>query len=143
MLNNITLQGRLVATPELKTTVSGVSVTTFTVAVQRDYKSNGEEITDFIPCVAWRNTAELISRYFNKGSMIFINGSLETRSYEDKQGNKRTAYEVKADRVYFGSAKNEKPNINVGHPQEPSFAENVPVDVSDFEEIGTDDELPF
>lgn len=143
MLNNITLQGRLVATPDLRTTTSGVSVAIFTVAVPRDYKSNGEEITDFIPCVAWRNTAELISRYFNKGSMIIINGSLETRRYDDKDGNKRTAYEVKADKVYFGSAKNEKPNINVEHPQEPSFAENVPVVTNDFEAIDDDDELPF
>ena len=101
MLNNVTLMGRLTAAPELKKTSSGVSVTAFVIAVDRPYKSGGEKETDFITAVAWRGTAEFICNYFGKGQMIALTGSIRTRRYEDKDGNKRTAFEVVADSVSF------------------------------------------
>ena len=102
MLNTITLQGRFTETPVLKTTNNGAAVTAFTLAVPRDYKTkDGQEITDFITCVAWEKKAEFITRNFARGEMTTISGSLETRKYEDSNGNKRTAYEVKVEKVYF------------------------------------------
>lgn len=101
-MNRVIIMGRLTADPELKTTASGVSVAAFRVAVDRDYQpKGGERQADFIPCVAWRQTAEFVSRYFQKGRMIALEGSLQSRNYEDKQGQKRTAYEVIADHVWF------------------------------------------
>ena len=89
MINNVVLMGRLVATPELRNTQNGIAVTTFTLAVERSFARAGEQRqADFINCVAWRNSAEFIARYFQKGSMIAITGSLQTRNYEDKNGNK-------------------------------------------------------
>lgn len=130
MINSIILMGRLTATPELKTTNSGLSVTSFTVAVDRAYQSNGERQTDFINCVAWRNTAEFITKYFTKGQMIAVQGSLQSRNYEDKNGNKRTAFDVVVDRSSFcGSKKDEPINNNI--------------DTSEFDEISADDDLPF
>lgn len=109
MINSIIIMGRLTADPELRTTQSGLSVTSFTVAVDRRYAKQGEEKqTDFINCVAWRNTAEFVTRYFRKGQMIAVQGSLQMRNYEDSQGNKRTAYEILADSVSFCGSKNEK-----------------------------------
>ena len=91
MINNVVLMGRLVATPELRSTGTGVSVASFTIAVDRAYAKQGEQRqADFIDCVAWRNTAEFITRYFQKGSMIAITGNIQTRTYEDKNGIKRT-----------------------------------------------------
>ena len=104
MLNTVILMGRLTADPELKKTPSGVSVTSFTVAVNRSYGKQ-ERQTDFIECVAWRNTAEFICKYFRKGQMIAVQGSIQTRSYQDKQGNKRKAVEVQADNVSFADSK--------------------------------------
>ena len=101
MINTITIMGRLVKDPELRTTTSGVDVASFTVAVDRPYKSNGETITDFIKCKAWQQTAALVGQYFAKGRMIALTGSLQSRSYEDKNGNKRTDWEVVADHVSF------------------------------------------
>ena len=90
MINNVVLMGRLVATPELRNTQTGVAVTSFTIAVERSFARAGEQRqADFIDCVAWRNSAEFISRYFQKGSMIAITGSIQTRTYDDKNGNKR------------------------------------------------------
>ena len=101
-MNNVVLMGRLTADPELKQTPSGVFVTTFTVAVNRSYVKQGEERqADFISCVAWRGTAEFITKYFLKGQMIAVQGSIQTRSYEDKQGNKRKAVEVVVEKGYF------------------------------------------
>lgn len=106
MLNKIMLMGRLTTDPELKQTPNGISVATFTVAVDRNYQPKGQDKqTDFIPCVAWRNTAEFVSKYFSKGRMIVVEGALETRKYEDKSGNKRTAFEVIVDQCYFGDSK--------------------------------------
>lgn len=106
MLNNVTLMGRLVADPELKTTQNGISVAAFRLAVERNYAPQGQERqADFIPCVAWRQTAEFISKYFAKGRMIAVEGSLQSRNYEDKNGQKRTAYEVIVDQAYFADSK--------------------------------------
>lgn len=106
MLNTIIIMGRICADPELRTTQSGTSVTSFTVAVDRAY-SKEEKKADFIPVVAWRSTADFVTKYFGKGSMIAVKGSLQTRNYEDKNGNKRTAFEVIADEVSFCGSKSE------------------------------------
>ena len=105
MLNHITVMGRLVRDPDLRKTASDISVVSFTVAVDRDYKQGDERIADFIPVTAWRGTADFISRNFNKGRMICVDGSLQTRNYEDKEGNKRTAFEIVAQNVYFADSK--------------------------------------
>lgn len=129
-MNNITILGRLTNVPELKTTPNGVSVTSFNVAVDRDYKVNGEKMTDFLPCVAWRGTAEFISKYFVKGDMIAIVGSLESRKYTDKNGNNRISYEIIVKSANFcGGKKNNETN-------------NIP-DVSEFETVENDEPLPF
>lgn len=108
MLNSAIIMGRLTADPELRTTTSGLSVTSFSVAVDRRFQRQGEEKqTDFINVVAWRQTAEFVSRYFHKGSMIAVQGSIQTRNYEDKNGNKRTAVEIVADNVSFCGSKAE------------------------------------
>ncbi|MBQ8766940.1 MAG: single-stranded DNA-binding protein [Clostridia bacterium] len=112
MLNSVIIMGRLTADPELRTTTSGLSVTSFTVAVDRNYKSGDERQTDFINCVAWRATADFVTRYFRKGQMIAVQGSLQVRNYEDKNGNKRTAYDVVADNVSFCGSKSESGNNN-------------------------------
>ena len=129
-MNNICIIGRLTSAPEIKTTTSGVSVCSVSIAVDRDYKVNGEKATDFIPCVFWRGTAEFVGKYFSKGDMIAVIGSLESRKYKDKDGNKRTVWEVKADKVNFCGGKKE-----VLHDDTQTFE-----DVS--EEI-SDDTLPF
>ena len=101
-INTAVIMGRLTADPELKTTASGLSVLSFSVAVERNYQKEGEEkAVDFINVVAWRKTAEFVSRYFHKGSMIAVEGSIQTRKYEDKDGNKRTAFEILANTVSF------------------------------------------
>lgn len=125
MINNITLMGRLTAAPELKTTTNGTSVTAFCIAVDRRFQTrNGEKLTDFINCVAWRNTAEFICKYFNKGDFIAIVGEIQTRKYQDKDGNNRIAVEVVTDNASFCGGKNNSDATN-----------------NDFTEI--EDELPF
>ena len=102
MMNKIFLQGRLCADPEYKQTVNGVSLCNFRLAVERDYRGgDGEKVTDFINCTAWRGTADFVAKYFGRGQMMLIVGALTSRNYEDKNGQKRTAYEVQADHVYF------------------------------------------
>ena len=109
MLNCAVIMGRLVADPELRTTPNGISVTSFCVAVDRSFVKAGEERkADFINVVAWRQTADFVTRYFHKGSMIAVQGSIQTRSYEDKNGNKRTAVEIVADNVSFCGSKSEQ-----------------------------------
>ena len=107
MLNHITIMGRLTRDPELRRTGSGIAVASFTVAVDRDFggRDGGEKETDFIDCVAWRQTGEFVSKYFTKGSMIVVSGRLQIRSWTDKEGNKRRTAEVVADNVYFGESK--------------------------------------
>ena len=106
MLNHITIMGRLVRDPELRSTQSGVSVASFTVAVDRDFggRDGGDRQTDFIDCVAWRQTGEFVSKYFRKGSMIVVSGRLQSRKWQDRDGNNRTNWEVNADNVYFGES---------------------------------------
>ncbi len=131
MLNNITIMGRLTADPELKQTPSNISVTSFTIAVDRDYETNGKRETDFFDVVAWRGTAEFITRNFSKGKLITIVGSLQTRKWEDKNGNKRVNVEIKADTAYFcGDGKKETA------PAEPEY-------VPSFAPYNMDDDLPF
>lgn len=140
MLNYIILHGRLVETPELKTTGSGTSVTSFRIAVPRDYKtSDGQEITDFHTCVAWRKTAEFIPRYFAKGSEIIVQGTLENRSFEDKNGNKRTVSEINVAKVEFCGSKKDKKEYNEVTTSTPAFAPAP----TGFSEMPSDDDLPF
>ena len=140
MLNTAILMGRLTKDPELRTTQNGTSVTSFTVAVDREYVRQGEERqTDFINVVAWRQTAEFVSRYFRKGSMIAVQGSIQTRNYEDRNGNKRTAVEIIADKVSFCGSKAESGN---------SAPVDAQANASDYTVINTndsgeDDDLPF
>ena len=105
MLNTVHLMGRLTRDPELRYTQQGTQVTTFTLAVDRDYGKGEEKQTDFIDCVAWRSTAEFVSRYFSKGRMAVIKGQLQIRTWEDKNGFKRRTAEVVAENVYFGDSK--------------------------------------
>ena len=106
MLNHITAMGRLTRDPELRTTQSGVSVTSFTIAVDRDYSGQGQEKrTDFIDCVAWRSTGEFVSKYFSKGRMIVVSGRLESNKWQDREGNNRTSWAINVDNCYFGDSK--------------------------------------
>ena len=107
MLNHIVIMGRLTRDPELRRTGSGIAVASFSVAVDRDFggRDGGEKETDFIDCVAWRQTGEFVSKYFTKGSMIVVSGRLQIRNWTDKEGNKRRSAEVVADNVYFGESK--------------------------------------
>ena len=109
MLNHIVIMGRLTRDPELRRTGSGIAVASFTVAVDRDFggRDGGEKETDFIDCVAWRQTGEFVSKYFTKGRMIVVSGRLQIRSWTDKDGNKRRTAEVVADNCYFGDSKRE------------------------------------
>ena len=146
MLNCVTLMGRLTADPELRTTTTGRSVCSFSIAVERSYAKQGEQRqADFINIVAWENTANFISRYFAKGSMIAIQGQIQTRPYEDKNGNKRTAFEVIAREVSFCGSKAETGTVVNAAPVSqaaptPSYQTAVP---GDFEEITDDEDLPF
>ena len=114
MLNHIVIMGRLTRDPELRRTGSGIAVASFSVAVDRDFgkSENGEKETDFIDCVAWRQTGEFVSKYFTKGSMIVVSGRLQVRSWTDKDGNKRRTAEVVADNCYFGDSKRESDGGN-------------------------------
>ncbi len=144
MINTVVLMGRLTYEPELKVTPSGVSVIRFQIACDRKYQSgNGDRQADFIDCVAWRQTAEFVSKYFHKGSMIAVEGSIQSTDYTDKNGNKRKQVEVVVNQVSFCGGKNEN---NGGQSRAaaqpaPSYAS---ADNSDFEEIvDDDDDLPF
>ena len=136
MLNSITLAGRIVKDPELRTTQSGVSVASYTVAVERDFQQGGEKKTDFVRVVSWRQTAEFVGKYFHKGSLIILSGRLESRQWEDKDGQKRAEWEVVADHVYFGGEKKR----DAAPKKEPS----LDVSAGDFEEPeGLGGDLPF
>lgn len=151
MLNVAVLMGRLVADPELRQTPSGLSVTTFRIAVDRNHAKTGQERqADFIDIVAWRQTAEFVCKYFRKGSMIAVQGSIQTRSYEDKNGNKRTAFEVVADNVSFTGYRSESAGAGyTGAGQNssstvpspaPSFAQGS---ADDFAVVEENEDLPF
>lgn len=150
MLNCITLMGRLVADPELRATTAGISVASFRLAVDRDFadRQTGQRQTDFIDIVAWRTTADFVSRYFRKGQLVAVQGALQSRNYEDKQGNKRTAWEVQADKVHFAEPKRDggaapgydRPAPLPAPAEEPSsFSAGSD---SDFTPV-SDDDLPF
>ena len=134
MLNKIFLMGRLTRDPELRRTGSGVAVTSFTVAVDRDFSKDNE--VDFIDCVAWRQAGEFVSKHFSKGSMIVVSGRLQIRNWTDKDGNKRRTAEVNADNVYFGEPK----KADVGN----KFEAAKQTQTQDFAVLdGDDDNLPF
>ena len=150
MLNHIVIMGRLVRDPELRRTGSGVAVASFTVAVDRDFgkNENGEKETDFIDCVAWRQTGEFVSKYFTKGRMIVVSGRLQIRSWTDKEGNKRRTAEVIADNVYFGDSKRD--GEGTGSYAAPAasgfggYSAPTSAPASDFAMLDDDDaQLPF
>ena len=148
MLNHITIMGRLTRDPELRRTGTGTAVASFTVAVDRDFggRDGGERETDFIDCVAWRQTGEFVSKYFTKGSMIVVSGRLQIRNWNDKDGNKRRSAEVVADNVYFGESKRQGDGSAYAAPAAPAFggysAPAAPA--SDFAMLDDDDaQLPF
>lgn len=137
MFNLVVLTGRLTADPELKTTTNGIPVTTFSIAVNRNYRAGEEQQTDFINIVAWRQRAEFITKYFKKGSLIGIEGSIQTRRYQDKNGNNRTIFEVVVNNAQFVESKRDGAATN----ESASYSN---ADASDFAEIGDmDDDLPF
>ena len=147
MLNHITIMGRLVKDPELRRTQSGVAVCSFTVAVDRDFQSReaAEKQTDFIDVVAWRQTAEFVSKYFTKGRMIVVDGSLQSRKWQDKTGQNRVSWEVLANNIYFGGSKRD--GMSGGDYSAPAYG--APADSysapssGSFAEIEEDGELPF
>ena len=154
MLNVVALMGRLVRDPELKTTQSGNSVCTFSIACDRSYTAKDEERkADFFTITAWRQTAEFICKYFQKGSLIVIEGSLQTRQYQDKNGNNRTATEVLASRVSFaGSKASGSPSAQSSEQQTENYAQNANASQNapqaasgsdDFSVIDDSDDLPF
>lgn len=154
MLNMIAAMGRLTHTPELRTTTSGKEVCSFDIACDRSYATNGQRETDFLPCVVWGKTAQFVTQYFDKGSMIAVNGSLQTRKYQDRQGNNRTAYEIQVREVSFCGSKAASGTSARGFDEQtesytneakaaqrgPQAAENA---TDDFTEIDDDGDLPF
>lgn len=133
MLNSIVIMGRLTAPPEFRQTQNGTAVCPFTLAVERSYGEKDNRQTDFLDVVAWKQTAEFVAKYFTKGQLVAVKGRLETRGYEDKNGNKRKAFEVIAENVYFAEKKREDDTT--------SYTPSVR---NDFSEVATpDDDLPF
>ena len=160
MLNHITLMGRLTRDPELRRTGSGVAVTSFTIAVDRDIanKDTGERETDFVDCVAWRGTGEFVAKHFSKGKMAVVSGRLQNRSWKDRDGNQRRSAEVVADNVYFGESKRDDSNQTSAHTQggyqgtyyhqwqgnQQAMTTNAQTPAQDFQQIDVDDaQLPF
>lgn len=140
MLNKIFIMGRLTRDPELRRTNSGTAVTSFTLAVDRDFKNaDGTKETDFVDCVVWRQTAEFVSKYFEKGRMAVVEGRLQIRDWQDKNGNKRRNAEVIADNVYFGDSRSDNAPGSYQAAKAP-----VNVDAEDFAEVEDDDsDFPF
>ena len=146
MLNHIVIMGRLTRDPELRRTGSGVAVASFTVAVDRDFgkNENGEKETDFIDCVAWRQTGEFVSKYFTKGRMAVVSGRLQIRSWTDKEGNKRRTAEIVADNVYFGDSKRDGENGGSSFAAPGTYSAPAASPASDFAMLDEDDaQLPF
>lgn len=139
MLNKIVIMGRLTKDPELRYTQSQTPVASFTVAVDRDFKNqDGSRSTDFIDCVAWRAGAEFVSKYFRKGSMIVVSGSLQSRRWQDRDGNNRTSWEINAENTYFGESKREDRGGSYGtqRPTERRGYGNHNVSAGGFEDLG-------
>ena len=156
MLNHIVIMGRLTRDPELRYTQSQTPVASFTVAVDRDFggRDGGEKQTDFIDCSAWRQTAEFVSKYFRKGSMIVVSGRLQSRKWQDRDGNNRTNWEISADNVYFGESRrrdeDSRDSYSPGNYGGNSYESNrpapapAPAQSNPFQDLGDDDgELPF
>lgn len=141
MLNHITIHGRLTADPELKQTQSGVSVCNFTVAVDRSYKNGEEKLTDFFTVVCWRGLADMVSRYFTKGKEILVCGEMQSRKWQDNEGNKRISWEIMANSVDFcGNKSDNKTDNNSASYPAASEALNG---LEDFEEVANWSEVPF
>ncbi len=140
-LNHWTGMGRLVKDPEIKTTGSGVSVCNFTIAVDRDFKNGDEKVTDFIDCTAWRGTAEFVSKYFTKGRMMVVSGSLQSQKWEDKDGNKRVSWAIQAQNVYFGDSKRDGDGAAAGGDY--AGYGQTPAAGGSFAELPDDGDLPF
>ena len=146
MFNLVVLTGRLTADPELKTTQSGISVTSFSIAVDRRYRAGEENQTDFINIVAWRQSAEFVAKHFRKGNMIGIEGSIQTRKYTDNNGNNRTAFEVLANNVQFVEGKRNSADVNVTTDSEDPLkqvSENLQNAGFDTANVSNDGDLPF
>ena len=147
MLNHITIMGRLTRDPELRRTQSGVAVCSFSVAVDRDFQSReaSEKQTDFIDCVAWRQTAEFVSKYFSKGRMIVVDGTLQSRKWQDKAGQNRVSWEIIADNIYFGDSRRDGASGGDYSAPVSGGAEgySAPAASGGFAEIEEDGELPF
>ncbi len=140
-LNKVMLIGRLAADPELRRTPNDAAVTTFSVAVNRPYrKDQAQQSVDFIDVVAWNNRAEFVTKYFKKGSAIFVSGALQVRPWKDKDGNNRRSVEVVADDIQFVDSKKDSGAAPAAAAGAPSFSTGAP---SDFEEMTGEDELPF
>lgn len=153
MLNHIVLMGRLVRDPELRRTQNGIAVTSFRIAVDRDFQSRdgGDKQADFIDIVAWRNTAEYVAKYFTKGRMAVVSGRLQMRDWTDKEGGKRTSAEVVADNVYFGDSKRDNASSGGSYSGGNSYSSapaygnsyDAPAISTSFSEVEDDGELPF
>lgn len=150
MLNVVAIMGRLVADPELRTTGNGINVCSFRIACDRNFAQKGQERqADFIDIVAWRQSAEFICKYFQKGSLIAVEGSLQSRQYQDKNGNKRTAVEVLANQINFAGGKKPggQPVDDGGEAPPKDYREPAPAysqgSADDFAVISDDDDLPF
>ncbi len=160
MLNRVILMGRLTAEPDYRTTQNGASFARFTLAVERDFSGQGaERKTDFLDVVVWRNTAEFVSKYFHKGQLVAVQGSIQVSSYTDREGNKRRSWDIVADQVYFAEGKRDSGNQNnydysrydqmtppPAQTQQPSYGEPASSyrsgDEGDFTPVA-DDDLPF
>ena len=158
MLNHIVIMGRLTREPELRTTQSGVNVASFSVAVDRDFggRDGGERQTDFFDVSAWRQTGEFVSKYFHKGSMIIVSGRMQSRRFQDREGNNRTAWDIQADNVYFGESKRDSDAGSYsqssygsqsgnygGYNTAPPITPAPQVSPIPYEELEDDGELPF
>lgn len=146
MLNRIVIMGRLTREPELRRTGSGIAVTSFTVAVDRDFapKDSGEREADFIDCVAWRGTGEFVDKYFSKGSMVVVAGRLQIRQWTDKEGNKRRSAEIVADDVYFGDSKGKSESRENKQIANSNVNDYNYIPQQEFTEIDDDDsQLPY
>ena len=162
MLNHIVLMGRPTKDPELRRTASGIAVASFSIAVDRDFggRDGGERQTDFFDVSAWRQTGEFVSKYFHKGSMIIVSGRMQSRRFQDREGNNRTAWDIQADNVYFGESKRDSDAGSYsqssygnnygsqsgnysGYNSAPQSAPAPQVSPSPYEELEDDGELPF
>jgi single-strand DNA-binding protein len=143
-MNKVILMGRLTADPELKQTQSGTSVVSFSIAVDRRFNKDEQKKADFINCVAWRTTAEFVAKYFSKGSQILLVGELQTRTWEDQNGQKRYVTEVIASEVSFCGSKNSSGgNSYAAEEHTPAPAFSAPAPAPNFEEVSGDEDLPF